>query len=320
MFEKVLTKPMILEQHEALLRRLPENHMKREEIQKKRDILNAGYKGEEKINYFLSLLPPKRYHIFHDLRLPIGKSFFQIDTILLSPTTNFLIEGKNYAGTLLFEKNQLLQEVREEKNTFSNPLGQVNRHKVLLKYWFEKYGLPWVPFEHFACISNSAATIKISQRYTEAEKRVVKAENLLKKMDEYEKYYKKPVIDEKLISKMKKLFLNKHTPNRADLLAKYAIERGDIISGVQCPKCQHIGMDYVQGHWTCPKCGGKSRDAHIPAIHDYFKIVKPTVNNAELRDFLHLPTARATTYQLSLLHISSTGTTKNKIYHQSALK
>lgn len=316
MFEKDLTKPIILEQHEALLRRLPENYIKKEEIQRKRDILNAGYKGEQKINYFLSLLPTKRYHIFHDIRLPIGKSFFQIDTILLSPTTNFLIEGKNLAGTLLFEKNQLIQGIKEETNTYSNPLAQVNRHKILLRYWFEKYGLPTVPFEHFVCISNSAATIKIPPGYTEAEKRVVKAENLLKKMDEYEKYYKKAVIDDKSINKMKKLFLNKHTPNRVELLAKYEIEQSNIITGVQCPKCLHIGMEYERGHWKCPICRETSKDAHISAIHDYFMIVKPTLNHAELRNFLHLPTARATTYQLSLLHISATGKTKDKIYHQ----
>lgn len=320
MFEKDLTKPIILEQHEALLRRLPENHIKRQEIAKKRDILSAGYRGEERINYYLSLFPTKSYHIFHDIRLPIGKSHFQIDTILLSTKSNFIIEGKNFAGSLLFQKNQLIQEIRDETHTYQNPITQVNRHKILLKYLFEKNRLPWLPFEQFVCISNPKATIVTEPRYVEAEKRVLKAENLVKRIDEHEKMYRKDTIDEKNINKLKRYLLTKHVPNRVDILANYAIANKEVVTGVQCPYCNRIGMEYEYGHWRCPTCHSVSKVAHHAAVQDFFMIFKPTVTNTELKEFLHLPSARAATYQLSLLNISSTGTTKDKMYHQPPLK
>ncbi len=320
MIEKDLTKPIILQQHDAALRRLPKNHKKREEIEHTRDTLNAGYKGEQRIQYYLSLLPEKRYHIFHDIRLPIGKSFFQIDALLLSPKANFIIEGKNYAGSLLLEKNQLTQEINGKNNIYQNPLTQVNRHKILLKYMFEKYELPWPVFEHLVCISNTSAAITISPSYHEAEKRVCKADNLLKKIDEYEKFYKKDQIDEKSIHKIKRFLLKKHTPNQINILEKYDIDKNEIISGVQCPKCDLIGMNYQHGHWICPFCHAISKNAHIQAIHDYFLLIKTSVNNAELREFLHLPSTRIATYHLSHLHLSSTGTTKGRVYHQPPLK
>ncbi|MGG5252229.1 nuclease-related domain-containing protein [Neobacillus sp. SM06] len=316
MIEKDLTKPIILLQHEAALRRLPANHRKREEIEHKRDTLNAGYKGEQRIQYFLSLLPEKRYHIFHDIRLPIGNSFFQIDALLLSPNANFIIEGKNNAGSLFLDKNQLAQEINSEHTIYQNPLTQVNRHKLLLNYLFEKYELPWPVFEHLVCISNQSATITISPGYHEAEKRVCKADNLLKKIDEYEKFYKKDQLDEKSIHKIKRFLLKKHTPNQINFLEKYDLGKSEILTGVQCPKCDRIGMNYQHGHWICPFCHTVSKNTHIQAIEDYFLLIKTSGNNAELREFLRLPSARIATYHLSQLHLSSTGTTKGKVYHQ----
>ncbi|HEY2419799.1 MAG TPA: nuclease-related domain-containing protein, partial [Neobacillus sp.] len=77
------------------------------EIEEKIRILNSGYQGEKTLNYFLGLIPEKKYHIFHGLRLPIGKYYFQIDAILLSPKLIILLEAKNNSGTLTIEKHQM---------------------------------------------------------------------------------------------------------------------------------------------------------------------------------------------------------------------
>ncbi len=315
MFDLDLTKPIILQQHEALLERLSPDHPKWAEIDRKKGALNAGYNGEKTLNYFLGLLPAKNYHIFHGLRLPIGKSFFQIDAYLLSPKLSFTIESKYYADNLLIEKHQLTQTTKDTKNIYQNPLTQVNRHKILLKYLFEKHQIPFPPIEHLACFTHSSSIINISPGYIEAEKRVCKAAALIKIIDGYEKFYKKDIIDQKTILKIKRLLLSKHAPNRTDILKTYDISKQEIEPGVQCPICKHSPMLYQRGRWGCTNCGCISADAHLKAIQDFFLIHKTFITNAELREFLQLSSPRTATYLMSHLDLPFTGTTKGRVYH-----
>jgi hypothetical protein len=317
LFEKDLTKPLVLQQHEALLRRLAETHAIRADVEAKKEKLKAGFNGEKTINYFLGLLPSKNYHIFHNIRLPAEQGFFEIDIYLLSPKCSFIIEGKNYSGTLYLERNQLIQEVNGGKRVYENPIVQVNRHKILLKYWFEKNQLPFPPLEHFVCFSNTSSTINIAPDYVEAEKRVCKAVDIIRKINEFERIYKKEVYDQKDIRKIKKSIISQHNPRRMDLFKEYGIDKKDVPTGVQCPECPSIQMNYNHGCWECPKCHFRSRDAHLQAINDYFLIFGTTITNSEMREFLHLPSSRAATNLFSHLELPHTGNTKDRVYFQT---
>ncbi len=166
--------------------RLSEFHVKRSEIEGQMRSLSSGYRGEKTLNYFLSLLPSKKYHIFQGIRLPIGKSYFQMDAILFSNKSGLIVEGKNYSGEILLDKLQLTRTFKEEMTIYSNPVAQVNRHKILLKYLFEKYQLPLIPIGNLVCFTNKTSSIKITPGYHEAEKKICKADNLLMKIDEHE--------------------------------------------------------------------------------------------------------------------------------------
>ncbi|WP_413302798.1 nuclease-related domain-containing protein [Bacillus sp. 1P10SD] len=316
MFELDLVKPIILQQHEAILNRLSENLVIRSEIEEKRIILSSGYRGEKTLKYYLSLLPPKQYHIFQGLRLPIGDTFFQMDAVLFSTKLGFIIEGKNFSGDILIEKHQLTQTFNETVKIYSNPLDQVNRHKILLNNFFDKHQIPLTPIENLVSFTNQSASLQITQGYNEAQKRICKADNLLMKIIEHSKGYKQDCIDQKTISRMKKLLLNKHTPLRIDIIQTYGINKNNIITGVRCPICLFTPMDYKGRHWECPSCKILSKDAHLKDIKEYFLIFGPTITNLELREFLHLPSTRAATYLFSFLHFPYIGTTKGRIYHQ----
>ncbi|MGJ7911731.1 nuclease-related domain-containing protein [Neobacillus sp. LXY-1] len=316
MFVKNLTKPIILAQHEVLLPRLKENHPKRTEVEDNLRSLSAGYYGEMKINYFLNLLPPKKYLIFQDIRLPVNDSHFQIDSYLFSPKTSLFIEGKNYSGTLFFEKHQLTQTIDSAEKIYENPLTQVNRQKLLLQNWFEPHQIPKIPMEHLVCVSNKSSVIKIAQGYIEAEKRVCKAENLLMKISEFGDVYKKDVLDPKTISKMKRLIIQHHVPNKIDVLDRYSINSNDITPGVQCPDCSFIPMQYHFGKWICQSCGLISKTAHIAAIEVFYLLIKPYFTNAEIKEFLRLPSSRIATYQLAPLNLIPSGKNKGRVYHQ----
>lgn len=317
MFDLELVEPIQLQQAKATKRRIPENHPKREEVGGKIRILGSGFKGEKTLEYYLKLLPEKKYHIFQGLRLPIGKSFFQIDAFLYSPKLSFIIESKNHAGTLTIEKHQMIQEWNDKKVNHQNPLTQANRHKILLKYFFEKYQIPEFPIEYLAVATNSATKLNIAEGYTEAERKVCKAGDLLKRIEELEKFYKKESIDQKTMTRVKKLLLSKHTPLKTDFLHQLGIDKSEIITGVQCPlPCLCIPMQYYRKNWKCLSCGCISKDAYIEAINDYFLLIKPTITNSELRRFLQITSSRSATYLFSLINLPHSGIKKGRIYHQ----
>lgn len=316
MFDLGLIYPINLEKTEALERRLARNHPKRKEVEEKVRILKSGHNGEVTLNYHLGLIPVENYHIFHGLRLPIGKSHFQIDALLISPKIIIPLEAKNYSGTLSIEKHQLIQEVNDSKNIYHNPLTQSNRHNILLRYFFEKNKIPAIPIENRIVFSRTSAEIKISQGYSEAERKVCKAEDLLRKIEEIEKYYKKDCIDQAVIKKMKTLLLKKHSPLSSSILQTFRIDESELLTGVQCPNCSFIPIQYQWKSWICPQCQTISKDAFLQTIQDYFLLIKPSITNAELCRFLQLPSTRSATYLFSLLNLPKTGGNRGRVYFQ----
>jgi hypothetical protein len=71
MIKKPREIPLTIRKLEALLRRTEDKNEKRPLIQQDYAKRLAGYKGERSMNYHLSVLDSKKYHIFHDLRLKV---------------------------------------------------------------------------------------------------------------------------------------------------------------------------------------------------------------------------------------------------------
>jgi hypothetical protein len=316
LFAKNLTVPILLHKTEALERRIKPNHEKMPIIKAKIKALKSGYNGEKVINYHLSQIPSQKYLIFHDLRLPLGNSFFQIDALLLSPKFILTIDGKNHSGKLTIEKNQMIQEYLDTREVYENPVSQVNRHKILLKYWLTQYQIPSIPIESLVVITKTSTEVKISQGYKEAEEKICKASDLLKKIEDIEKYFTKKSIDQKTIEKVRDLFLTKHTPKNSNVLKMFGIHEFEILTGVHCPRCLFLPMSYRRNNWICPSCQFISRDAHLKALNDYFLIINTTITNPEIRRFLHLPSPRVATNILSQLNFPYKGVKRGRVYLQ----
>jgi hypothetical protein len=319
LFDKDITVPELLLKAEALEGRLPESHDKMQEIKSKIRILKSGYNGEKTIYYHLSQIPQHRYHIFHDIRLPIGDAFFQIDYILLSPKSVILLDGKNHSGKLYLDQNQMIQEYNGSREIYESPISQAERHKILLRYWFDKFQIPSLPIESLVVISKTSTEVIFSPEYRLAMDKVCKANDLLRKIEVYEQKNNKKRINQETMEKLSMLFLKEHSPLKQDILHMFQIITSEIITGVQCPNCSWIPMISIRNTWLCEKCHFISKDAHIKAINDYLLLINPTITNPELRNFLHLPSSRATTYLLSLLNFPYSGTNRGRIYTPSII-
>ncbi|MGM0900865.1 MAG: NERD domain-containing protein [Bacillota bacterium] len=317
MFDKNITVPTALLQAEALLGRLAVSHPKRSDVESYMKILRSGYNGEKTINYYLRLLPEKQFFIFHDLRLPIRDSFFQIDALLLNPKGILIIEGKNHSGKLIFERKQMLQEINGTKEIYENPLAQVARHKTLLKYFLKKHHISDVAIDDLVVVCKSSTEIVISSDYSEAEEKIFRAYELVNVIEMMESVRTRTFFEDKTVNKIRKLLLSKHTPKQTDILKMFEIPLDNLLTGVHCLNCFTIPLIYKKGKWFCPSCKIVSKDGIPKAIDDYFLLIKPSFTNKELCNFLQLPTARATSYLLTSLPLSHKGKKRHRVYSKN---
>ena len=78
---------------------------------------------------------------------------------------------------------------------------------------------------------------------------------------------------------------------------------------------RRLPMTRKWGMWVCGSCSFTSRDAHLMALRDYALLIKPTITNRELREFLQLESASVAVKLLSRLNLPYTGSTKDRVYH-----
>ncbi|WP_053070289.1 nuclease-related domain-containing protein [Alkalihalobacillus pseudalcaliphilus] len=109
------------------------------ELENKMLILEKGYAGEIEFDKFTSNLPSE-YIILNDLLLEFKGHKFQVDSLIITPTSIHLYEVKNYEGDVLY-KNRKLYNLHSKKE-IPNPAFQVERSNSLLRQLLAHYSLP----------------------------------------------------------------------------------------------------------------------------------------------------------------------------------
>ncbi|MDN3018020.1 nuclease-related domain-containing protein [Paenibacillus sp. BSR1-1] len=305
-----------IQKFEALEPRISPNHPIRPTLLKEYKNWLAGYKGEKSLEFHLSMLPDKKYLIFHNIRLLFGKYFFQIDFLILAAAFALEIEVKNRTGEYFFEKylNQTTLKVSGTHERIKNPVLQARLQAMKLKKWLQKHNFPEIPILHIFVNSNGKASITAERGNEQILRYICNSEGLLEKISQLANCNKNEILNTKELRRVKRLLLTGHTPENFDIISSFHLTYKDIVTGVQCPKCLFLPMDYTYGSWICPNCQCKSKTAHIKAIYDYFLLYKPSITNSELREFLHIESPTSANRILRKLDFTSTGTKKGTIY------
>ncbi|TCN19855.1 nuclease-related domain-containing protein [Mesobacillus foraminis] len=317
MLSKPRTKPLVLKKEEALLLRLLRNHPKYHEIERDYSKRKAGYKGELNIDYYLTLLPKENYFILHDLRLPHGDHFFQIDTLLICTRFALLLEIKNYSGTIFFDQftNQLIRTLNQKIEAFPCPLYQVKRQKLQLKQWLAGFGILNLPIEHLVVMSNSSSILQTNEGNEHIFKGIIHGWKLIPEIERIDQLRKPFKIAPQALEKVAESLLNAHTPENPDILKLFEIPAADIKIGVACPGCKSLPMKRIRGSWYCEICRLRSRDAHMKAINDYFLLFQTGLTNRELREYLHITSSHVASDILSQMNIPFTGKRRDRVYY-----
>ncbi|NHM33341.1 nuclease-related domain-containing protein [Neobacillus terrae] len=316
MFIKEVSPPKIIYLLEILLRRLPKSHPKRQIVEDNLSRRRAGYKGEQNLVFYLEQSPINQFLIFHNLVLTVENQSFQIDFLLLSNNYAIIMEVKNLAGELYFDKDfrQLIRNLNGKTECFPDPLAQVDRQRELLIKWLANYKLQPIPLEKLVVISNLPTIIRASPGYKEVYETVSKADQILHKVKSLEQKQTQSGIDQKGLEKIKRFLLSKQISDVKFITNQFDIDESDLISGVLCPNCEFQVMQYKSKSWQCNMCGYKDKKAYIEAIKEYFLLFQQQINNKELREFLGVPSSRTATYILSKMNLPHSGNNIGRTY------
>ncbi|RYL95147.1 NERD domain-containing protein [Sporolactobacillus sp. THM7-4] len=317
MIAKAQFVPLRLLADQALLTQLPENHTCRAAIEDDLARRQAGWRGEQTLSYFLNLLPPERFRIFYDIRLPVQDQMIQVDALLLSNSFSLLIEAKNFSGTIYFDSvfNQMIRVMDNRQETFPNPIVQVKRQRDLLGQWFGARQFPQPPGECLVSIANAATMIKSSSN--QIGQWVCHAEHLPAKIEKFLQQNNQVLFDSDFAQQIEAALLKGHVDPEPNVLKKFRIPNVDLIRGVLCPSCGSFETEHAYGSWVCKTCGRKSKSAHVPMILDYFLLHGPTMTNKQCREFLKIEDHRLVTRLLKNMNLTIEGSGKRGYYYLS---
>jgi Nuclease-related domain len=319
LFAKKRQIPIRIEQNEALIRNLSDQHSKIPIIEQDLKKRKAGYNGEKSIDYHLSFLDSQKYMIFNDLKLPMTPHHFQIDSLLFTPFYTLILEIKNITGTLTIDSefNQLTREYNGVVTGFSDPITQANRQKLFLQKFFYNHNLVLPPVEFLVVISNPSTILKMApgQKLAAPHNKIIHAQNLISEISKLNTLYTEEQATNKDLKKIRKVLLNKHTTSFTNVLKAYGINEEELLYLVRCEVCTNQ-MERVFAGWHCPSCKFTSSTAHMRVIEDYFLLNKPFITNRELRIFLNVSSPRTAHLLLNSSNLKIQGSGKSTTYHK----
>jgi len=320
LIKKERTIPLVIPKCEALLRRLPDQHPKRPQIEEQLAKSLKGYNGEKSIDYFLSELLSNKYYIFYGLRLPKNKTnYAQIDVLILTKFYILIIEVKNISGEIKIdtELNQMIRKINDKIEVYNDPFLQLERHKKTISTMLQSQNYLSLPIETLLLISDPSTYIEFTKPSKELIRKTVRSTNLVSKIESIDEKYRLERLSIKDMNKLSRSFIKKHTPLNPDVLSMFQIDKNEIQKGVHCPKCSFLPIHKKKNRnkWYCPKCNGEYQDAHLATLRDYALLISQSITNQECRDFLQITSSDGAYRILQSLNLEQAGEKKTRRYH-----
>ncbi|MBH0230983.1 nuclease-related domain-containing protein [Halobacillus yeomjeoni] len=218
-----------------------------------------------------------------------------------------LIEVKHMDGELHYDdsSHQLLQVKDGCKKAYPDPLLQVKRQAHQLEKWIKTHSLPYIPIEPFVVFTHPSAILSSSHL------RVFPSDYLPFQLNTIADGSGDAVWTNNEQRSIMNLCYQNHTPYVYDVLQKFQLKAEDLMKGVLCERCISLPMEKVYGGWKCPRCESFSNNAHVKALNDYYLLFGDSISNAELREFLRLPSRNTVRKLMNDLKITPIGTKRN---------
>lgn len=270
----------------SLDKRLPNSHEKKNAVQKNLLIYQAGYNGELELDDQLAEFKPNYPHaILHDLYLQHEGTYFQIDSLIITPSSITIIEVKNFKDKTVIKANptQFIRVFRNgDRRIIGNPIIEVERKIHHLQKWLDQQGIE-IPITGLITFSH---TNELAIEHPSPEMEVLLTNEVPTYLNSLLKT--KQILGKQEIHTLANTMIARHKDyNPFPIADLYDINPSDIKSGVICPSCNQIGMRWGREKWNCP-CGHTGKTEHYQTIEDWFMLIKPQMTNREFRYFTKL--------------------------------
>ena len=303
--------PSMLASLDAGVRRLSDTHEMMPILSVKYAAVQAGFGGEQELDkvferYSFSM----NYGVFHDMSL-MSSTYFQVDTLLVTPWFAVLFEVKNISGELMVTANppQLIRKSDSGKvSGFKSPLAQLESNCELFQDWLTSRG---ISLPVYGAVVLAYAKQRIDVFDTDVPILFPHAvPTFIRKLPTGS-----PLLDEKTFSRLLADLSTSHRPYiPSPISSMYKIPKNDFRTGVICPACGRFGMEKYMGGWRCLACGGTSRTAHEQAIRDWFHLFGGEMSNRDCREFLHVNRQQTAHRLLVSMELETSGTKRGRKY------
>ncbi|MFD1362343.1 nuclease-related domain-containing protein [Lentibacillus salinarum] len=289
-------KPLPLQKLDAAIPRLPPQFRSLPKMKEDAKKQQQGYSGERKVDYFLDNLA-SMYTILRDVYLQDNSKNFQIDTGLIANHSIFIIDSKNYKGTITFNTTlkQLTRDDGKIEAGFEYPPTQVENQKFHLQNWLARHNLEHIPVKAYVAIADPSTIVKVDGDEEEIAKVVMHGAAVPQMITDKDHEAGRKGAKKLQDYQIGKMILRECGEFDIDMFKRYGVRPTDILPGVICPNCGLRGMERVYNGWGCKKCKCFSKNAHMKAIADYLLLVKDSITNKDCAWFLGKITRGTTT-------------------------
>ncbi|MBD7985379.1 NERD domain-containing protein [Sporosarcina sp. Sa2YVA2] len=303
--------PLMLASLDAAIGRLPNTHEMMPILSARLAAVQAGFGGEQELDKVFDRYSFSMKHgVFHDMSL-MSSTYFQVDTLLVTPWFAVLFEVKNISGELIVTANppQLIRKSDSGQVTgFQSPLAQLESNCELFQDWLSSRGVS-IPVYGAVVLAYAKQRIDVFDT-------VVpilfphSVPTFIRKLPT-----ESPLLEEKTFSKLLVDLKKSHRSFRPSPISEmYKIPKHDFRTGVICPECGVLGMEKYMGGWRCLACGVTSRTAHEQAIRDWFHLFGGEMTNKDCREFLHVDRQQTAHRLLASMELEARGTKRGRTY------
>ncbi|MGE6412676.1 nuclease-related domain-containing protein [Planococcus kocurii] len=299
---------------ERLLYRLPEQHPQRQFLQVELYRSAAGERGEARlVRKLVEFSPEENYRFLQNVCLSLGEWKIQMDGLLLTERGVIIIESKNISGRLHFD-NQTGEFARTDvegvRTVMEDPAIQLNKHIRFLTKFFKLHKIQ-LPVKGIVVFTSKQCEFITKPQTTD----VCKTYQLIDYLFNILSSFPDSSIRSNLV-KIDKLLQKHQTPyKRLPLCQLYAINPGELQTGIFCDSCKSLRMVRKKRcGWICELCQSIDINAFETTIREYFSLVHNQLSNKMLRQYCNIESPFVASRLLSTFEFDTAGALRNRTY------